>query len=211
MFKAALFDLDGVVFNTEGQYSVFWGSIGDKYFPTMGNFKQRIKGMTLVQIYAQYFPQDMHAQRSITSALEEFESRMTFEYICGFERFLARLRKEGLKTAVVTSSNRDKMKVVYKKHPDFQNNFDLILTSEDFEHSKPSPDCYLKAASLFGLQPEQCVGFEDSINGLKAVKSAGMYCVGLITTNPRDIVLQYADTAVDNYLALTEFPLNLAT
>ncbi len=211
MFEAALFDLDGVVFNTEEQYSVFWGSIGNKYFPTIRNFEQRIKGMTLVQIYDQYFPQNIHVQRSITSALEDFESRMTFEYICGFEHFLARLRKEGLKTAVVTSSNRDKMEVVYKKHPDFQSNFDLILTSEDFERSKPSPDCYLKAASHFGLQPEQCVGFEDSINGLKAVKSAGMYCIGLITTNPSDIVLQYADAAVNNYLALTEFPLNLAT
>lgn len=93
MFEAALFDLDGVVFNTEEQYSVFWGSIGNKYFPTIRNFEQRIKGMTLVQIYDQYFPQNIHVQRSITSALEDFESRMTFEYICGFEHFLARLRK----------------------------------------------------------------------------------------------------------------------
>ena len=58
MIKAALFDLDGVVLDTETQYSVFWGMIGKKYHPEMPDFAQRIKGQTLVQIYDKYFSDD---------------------------------------------------------------------------------------------------------------------------------------------------------
>lgn len=56
MIKAALFDLDGVVFDTESQYSVFWGMIGKEYHPEISDFAQIIKGQTLVQIYDKYFP-----------------------------------------------------------------------------------------------------------------------------------------------------------
>ena len=58
MIKAALFDLDGVVFDTESQYSIFWGMIGREYHPEMPDFEYRIKGQTLVQIYDKYFTDD---------------------------------------------------------------------------------------------------------------------------------------------------------
>ena len=62
MIKAALFDLDGVVFDTESQYSIFWGMIGREYHPEMPDFEYRIKGQTLVRIYDKYFT-DEAAQR----------------------------------------------------------------------------------------------------------------------------------------------------
>lgn len=203
MFKAALFDLDGVVFDTEGQYSIFWGNTGKKYLPQIEHLEQRIKGMTLVQIYDQYFPGETEIQKEITAGLNDFENHMTYNYIPGFEDFIKTLKAKGIKTAVVTSSNQDKMHNVYKAHPEFETYFDAILTSEDFERSKPDPDCYLKAAQRFGLQADECVGFEDSINGLKAVNAAKMYCVGLATTNPHDVVSQYADIVIDNYEGFT--------
>lgn len=58
MIKAALFDLDGVVLDTETQYSVFWGMIGKEYHPELPDFALRIKGQTLVQIYDKYFSDD---------------------------------------------------------------------------------------------------------------------------------------------------------
>lgn len=200
MFKAALFDLDGVVFNTEGQYTEFWGSMTRKYFYGMTNFEKRIKGMTLVQILEMSCPGDEQLQKELTEALDDFEAKMSYDYVPGFEAFIAELRKNGVKTAVVTSSNHDKMDKVYKAHPDFPNMFDAILTSEDFEKSKPDPDCYVKGAQRFGLATGECAGFEDSINGLKAVKAADMYCVGLATTNPAEVVAEYADMVIDNYV-----------
>ena len=89
---------------------------------------------------------------------------MTFDYITGFVSFLNDLREHSIKTAVVTSSNISKMQSVYRQHPEFKSLFDAILTSEDFEYSKPHPDCYLKAAARFGVDSASCVVFEDSIN-----------------------------------------------
>lgn len=199
MFKAALFDLDGVILNTESQYTVFWGEMGQKYFPGIPDFAHRIKGMTLTQIYGQYCPGEPALQQLMTGALNEFERHMSYDYVPGFVEFVRAIREKGVKTAVVTSSNLDKMRCVYAAHPGFRRQFDAILTSEDFDRSKPDPDCYLKAAARLGLQRGECAGFEDSINGLRAVKAARMYCVGLATTNPRSIVAAYADVVIDDY------------
>lgn len=200
-YKAALFDLDGVVVDTESQYTKFWGSVGKKYFPEQPDFAEKIKGSTLVQIYDRYFKGETDKQQTITKGLDDFERSMDYEYIPGYYQFVLKLRELGVKTAVVTSSNIAKMENVYRAHPDFKSLFDAILTSEDFDKSKPDPDCYLKAAQRFGFQSDECVGFEDSINGLKAVKAAKMMCVGLATTNSEEVVAQYADIVIDNYLS----------
>lgn len=200
--KAALFDLDGVVFDTERQYSIFWGMIGEEYHPEIPHFSSLIKGQTLVQIYDRYFGHVKEEQERITARLDAFERDMDYEYIEGFEDFVKDLRRNGVKTAVVTSSNMQKMKNVYAQHPEFEGYFDCILTSEDFAKSKPAPDCYLKGAACFGAKPEECVGFEDSINGLKAVRAAGQFTLGLATTNPREVVSPLSDYVIDNYLGI---------
>ena len=198
--KAALFDLDGVVIDTESQYTKFWGEVGKQYFPEKPDFANHIKGSTLVQIFDRYFKDETEKQQAITKGLDDFERSMSYDYISGFLSFIQKLKKAGVKTAVVTSSNLAKMENVYHAHPEFKELFDVILTSEDFDKSKPDPDCYLKAAQHFGFQSDECVGFEDSINGLKAVKAAKMICVGLATTNSEEVVSQYADIVIDNYL-----------
>jgi HAD superfamily hydrolase (TIGR01509 family) len=77
--------------------------------------------------------------------------------------------------------------------------FDAILTSEDFERSKPDPDCYLKAAQRLGVNVGDCVVYEDSFNGLKSGRAAGMYVVGLSTTNPATAIRPYCDEIIENY------------
>lgn len=212
MIKAALFDLDGVVFDTETQYSVFWGMIGKEYHPEMPDFAHRIKGQTLVQIYGKYFSDDAvfahiqgyknpeDEQAKITARLDDFERNMKYPYIEGFESFIQDLKQHGVKCAVVTSSNIAKMLNVYEQHPEFKAYFDRVLTSEDFAKSKPDPDCYLKGAACFGAKPEECVGLEDSFNGLKAVRSSGAFTLGLATTNSREAIQSYSDYVIDNYV-----------
>ena len=199
--KAALFDLDGVVFNTEPQYTVFWGEQCREFHPEHPGLEQEIKGQTLVQIYDAWFSGPLaDKQALITERLNQFEQQMRYDYIAGFTDYIARLRQAGVKTAVVTSSNQPKMQAVYASRPEFKTLFDAILTSEDFERSKPDPDCYLKAAQRFGVAPTDCVVFEDSFNGLKSGRAAGMYVVGLATTNPSDSIRPYCDQVIDDYL-----------
>ena len=200
-FKAALFDLDGVVFDTEPQYSIFWGGQFRRYYPEHPGMVQLIKGMTLVEIYEKYF-QDKDIQERITRELDEFEQTMDFVYVKGFENYVKSLRGRGVKTAVVTSSNMAKMENVYRKRPEFKTYFDAILTSEDFAESKPSPDCYQRAAQRFGLTKDECVVFEDSFNGLKSGRAAGMYVVGLATTNSPESIAPFADRVIMEYVEM---------
>ena len=199
-FKAALFDLDGVVFDTEPQYTEFWGSQCLEFHPDKPNLAKDIKGQTLTQIYDKYFSGELQdKQELITERLNDFERQMQFEYIRGFEKFISDLRYNGVKTAVVTSSNIPKMNSVYAIHQEFECLFDSILTAEDFAESKPSPDCYLKAAARLGVRTEECIVFEDSFNGLKSGQAAGMTIVGLSTTNAAAAIRPYSDIVISDY------------
>jgi HAD superfamily hydrolase (TIGR01509 family) len=202
--KAALFDLDGVVFDTEPQYSVFWGGECRRYHPEYPGLEHEIKGSTLTQIYDRWFSGPLlKEQPAITERLNAYEQQMDYDYIDGFLAFVDDLHNHGVKTAVVTSSNMPKMESVYRKQPGFKLLFDAILTSEDFEQSKPDPDCYLKAAQKLDVEPDECVIFEDSINGLQSGMAAKMKVVGLLTTNPMEVVASLSDLQTADYLGLT--------
>lgn len=196
--KAALFDLDGVVLDTESQYTVFWGNVFRKYYHDE-SIAVKIKGSTLVEIYDRYFGDKPELQAEITRGLDEFERNMSYNYIKGFPEYVTLLHEQGVKTAVVTSSNRAKMSAVYEKRPEMRQYFDYILTSEDFSESKPSPDCYQRGAARCGAKPEECVVFEDSFNGLKAGRASGAYVIGLATTNSADAIRPYCDRVIDDY------------
>ena len=210
LFKEALFDLDGVVFDTEPQYTVFWGMICRQYHPEHPGLEHEIKGSTLTQIYDRWFSGPLASERaSITARLDDYEQQMHYDYITGFEALVADLHRHGVKTAVVTSSNIPKMESVYRYQPRFKELFDAILTSEDFSRSKPDPDCYLKAAARFNVSPEECIVFEDSFNGLKSGRAAGMRVVGLATTNSAEAIAPYSDIQISDYNGVdTAFLLN---
>ena len=200
MMKAALFDLDGVVFDTEPQYTIFWGAQCREFHPEHPGLEHEIKGQTLVQIYDAWFSGELQEKQAvITERLNLYEQQMDYIYVPGFEDYVKKIRTQGVKTAVVTSSNRIKMEAVYQRHPEFKGLFDAILTSEDFERSKPDPDCYLKAANRLEVSVKDSVVFEDSFNGLKSGRAAGMYVVGLATTNPAEAISPYADKVVKDY------------
>ena len=200
MMKAALFDLDGVVFDTEPQYTIFWGAQCREFHPEHPGLEHEIKGQTLVQIYDAWFSGELQEKQAvITERLNLYEQQMDYIYVPGFEDYVKKLRTQGVKTAVVTSSNRIKMEAVYQRHPEFKGLFDAILTSEDFERSKPDPDCYMKAANRLEVSVKDSVVFEDSFNGLKSGRAAGMYVVGLATTNPAEAISPYADKVVKDY------------
>ena len=200
LFKAALFDLDGVVFDTEPQYSVFWGEMCRKYHPEIPGLENKIKGQTLVQIFDAFFAGMDEAKQDIQRLLNEYEAQMSYDFIAGCKEFVCLLRKRGVKTALVTSSNDMKMQSVYQSWPDFDTLFDAVLTSEDFDESKPSPDCYLKAAARLGVEIKECIVFEDSFNGLRAGKAAQMAVVGLATTNAAQDISPLCDLVISDYV-----------
>lgn len=106
---AALFDFDGVIMDTELQYTIFWNEQGEKYLHVK-NFGPGIKGQTLTQIYDKHFAGELVSVREqITSDLNLFEKDMAYEYLPGVQDFLVELRRHNVKIALVTSSNDEKM------------------------------------------------------------------------------------------------------
>lgn len=203
MQTAALFDLDGVLVDTEGQYTRFWQSVGEEDFPEISDFATRIKGHTLVQIYSQYYNGMLARQQSITERLSCFELDMEYPFIPGAIEFVDALRAAGFRTAVVTSSNQAKLACLLRHHPDFSSHFDRVFTAEDVLRSKPAPDCYLAAAHSLGFEASDCYVFEDSINGLRAGYDSGATVVGLTTTNTENTIKPYCRHTMADFTNIT--------
>jgi len=201
-FKAALFDLDGTLVDTENQYTVFWGNTCRRYRPDIPGLEFKIKGMTLVQIFDNFFP-DPQWQAEIVPALNAWEAQMDYPWIPGALDFLADIKRHGVKCAVVTSSNRPKMESVAKAIPGFHELFDRVLTSEDFTASKPAPDCYLLGAEVFGCKLEECMVFEDAFNGLKAGMASGIYTVGVATYQKPEVIAPLCNRVIADFRELT--------
>lgn len=200
---AALFDFDGVVMDTESQYSLFWNKVGKKYHPEYEEFGRIIKGQTLKQIYERYFQGMEQEQAEITDGLNRFETEMKYEYVPGVEDFMRSLHAHGVKIAIVTSSNEKKMANVYAAHPELKGLVDRILTAEMFRKSKPEPDCFLLGAEVFDTVPENCVVFEDSFHGIQAGNAAWMAVVGLSTTNPAEAIQNQCAQVIPDFRHFT--------
>lgn len=193
--RGMLFDLDGVLVDSEGIYTDFWDIEGRKFGITVPDFAYVIKGNTLQRILTQYF--DVKDHPAILADLRQQEREMVYELFDGVLEKLAELRRAGYGIAIVTSSNGVKMRNLFKALPDLAKAVDVALMEEDVERSKPDPQGYLRAASVLGCEPSDCVVFEDSLSGLSAGRASGSRVVAIATTNPRAVIEPLADITLD--------------
>lgn len=200
---AALFDLDGVIVDTEAEYTKFWDAQGAQYHPEIPHFAAGIKGNTLVQVFEKYFFGNIKAQEKITHELDEFERNMPYNYIAGVLEFLEKIRAGGAKTAIVTSSNDKKMRAVFARRPELRGYFDEVITSERVKKSKPDPEGYLLGASIFGADKTNGFVFEDSTAGLTAAKASGLNVIGLATTYPEERIAHFCDRVISDFRGQT--------
>ena len=200
---AALFDFDGVVVDTEPQYTLFWDEKGQKYHPEIPNFGHHIKGQTLIQIYKQFFREPEGLQDEITRQLLDYELTMHFVYIDGVVDFMKELREKGVKLAIVTSSNDAKMANAYREHPELKTMVDFIVTADRVTHSKPHPECFLLGAEILGVEKDNCIVFEDSFHGIEAGNRAGIKVIGLATTNSAEAIADKCALVIPDFTDLS--------
>lgn len=202
MKRAALFDLDGVIVDSEGLYTVFWDSIEHLYPTGIPDFANAIKGSTIGRILQNYPTEAI--RNDILDRLHRYErEQMTYAVYPGVTEFIAELRRKGVATAIVTSSDDVKMGYLFAQQPELRNLVDIVITGTMVSRSKPDPEGYLLAASRLGCDPADCWVFEDSIQGLQAGCSAGASVVALATTNPRHKVAPLAGMVLDSWEGVT--------
>lgn len=184
--KAALFDFDGVLANTEPLYDQYWDEAGIRYHTGIPHFAAVIKGTTMSNILKKYFSDRTEEERQqIQAESEAFESHMPFPPVPGSIEFVRMLKENGVQVGLVTSSENKKMKRAFKEM-NLEGLFDTFVSENRITKGKPDPMCYLLAAEDLKRNPEDCIVFEDSFAGITAATRAGMRVIGLSTTNPEE-------------------------
>jgi HAD superfamily hydrolase (TIGR01509 family) len=196
---AYLFDLDGVIIDTEPQYDQFWDKAGKEYDSGIENFAKLIKGTTLPNIIARYFSHLSEERRKeLETVSHAFDLQLEMVTIPGALAFLAESKKAGVKTGLVTSSDNEKLESVFRRLP-IKQYFDVIVSADRITKGKPDPMCYLLAAKDLNVPPENCYVFEDSFNGIAAGNAAGMKVIGLSTTHPAESIRDKVWKEIPNF------------
>jgi HAD superfamily hydrolase (TIGR01509 family) len=182
--RAVVFDMDGLMFNTE---DVYW-HVGSEILQRRGRQYTRelchaMMGCTprsAFQTMIQWHTlDDSWEQLAIES--EEIFVRLLDEYLApmpGLLDLLAALEAAGIPKAIATSSQPRLVDAVLSRFH-MQPRFRFILTADDVVHGKPEPEIYLKAAQRFGLAPSEILVLEDSQNGCRAAAAAGAFTVAV--------------------------------
>lgn len=192
---ACLFDLDGVLVDSERIYTKIWEAI-EKHWPTgIENFAYKIKGTTLEDILERHFPEE--AREDITKELLRLEGMMIYGPMPGAIEFIDALKAKGIPVALVTSSNGLKMDHLWHDMPGFKEKFDVIITGDEVTNSKPDPEGYLAAAKALGVDPRRCAVFEDSLQGVKAGNAAGAFVIGIAGTLKASDIQPFSDIVVN--------------
>ena len=190
-----LWDLDGVLLDSEGKYSIFWARMEEEHPTGIDNFASYIKGFHLNRIMGYFESEEVRQQ--ILDELLAFERDMVYEFFPGAIELVKQLRAAGIPMAIVTSSDRKKMQSLYSQHPEFPTLFDHIITGDMVTKAKPDPDCYLMGAKLLGIDIKDCIVVEDSRNGLIAGRESGARVIGIATTLSREAVNEMSDMTLD--------------
>lgn len=198
--QAVLFDLDGVLIDSEQGYTRFWESI-DAIYPTgVPDFARVIKGTTLPDILTRYFNPAVHDD--ITERGVAYEAVRDFPQCPGARDTVKALDRAGIPMAVVTSSLASKMERIRAMHHDIFDHIEVYVTSHDITRSKPDPEGYLLAARRLGADPHHCFVVEDSVLGLRAGRAAGAHLAGITATLGAEAIEAEADIAAPSLAEL---------
>lgn len=198
-----LFDMDGVMLDTEPLYDKFWNHAAYKYNIQIPNFAKQIKGTTLPNILKKYFSDYTQEERDqLEKDVHDYEASLIFDQIPGSIEFVEALKREGIKVGLVTSSTMPKMIAVNKQRK-FDELFDTIITAENVKQGKPNPECFLLGAKNLGFEPKQAFVFEDSFAGIEAATKAGMKVIGLATTHPAELLNDKCEIVIPNFEQFT--------
>ncbi len=193
---AVIFDMDGVIVDSEPVYRKWNQELFQHLNITVpeeiraqligGSAKRK---WTLIKEHCkltQTIEELIHFQHGFFQSKKYHFKEILFP---GVRTLIANLKNQGISIALASSSDRDRINRVITDC-DLEQIFDVVVSGEEFEDSKPNPDIFLHTARSLGMEPKQCIVIEDSYNGLLAASRAGMKKIGVMHRSiPMDLSL----------------------
>ena len=181
--KGVLFDMDGVVLDTEKLYCRFWreAAMALGYPMTV----EQALGMRSLNAQAgqakleSYFGPGVSREEMKNKRIELMDAYVNVHGVDpkpGISELLDELKRRGIRTAITTSSPMDRVRR-YLKPLGLLDQFDCLCSGHDVPHGKPEPDIYLHGAASVGLEPSECIAIEDSHAGVLSASRAGCLTV----------------------------------
>jgi beta-phosphoglucomutase family hydrolase len=207
---ALLFDMDGVIVNNHEFHLKSWLGFFEKHNIQMSEaeYKARVNGRTMDAILPNLLNRDL-SQEEIQEIGGEKEAlyrelyRPHIKPTTGLVSFLAEVSRNCIPRTVSTSAPPENVDFTLK-HTGLKSYFSTIIDASMVTHGKPDPEVYLKSAEALGVDPAQCIVFEDALLGIQAGKNAGMRVVGVASTHSRkELEAEGTDLVIDDFAGLT--------
>ena len=206
MLKAVIFDMDGVIVDSEPlhhkayqkMFDDFSLEVSNKLYESFTGQSTQAICETLCDLFNLKGKAELLINRKRKYFKLLFDKNQEFQLIEGVLELIKDYHKSGLNLVLASSASMENINLIFKKF-DLDTYFICKLSGADLRASKPHPEIFINAAEATGFSKESCFVIEDSTNGIRAAKSAGLFCVGFKSFHSKNQDYTGADMIIDSF------------
>jgi HAD superfamily hydrolase (TIGR01509 family) len=201
MIQAILFDLDGLMFDSEPHSLASWEAVLQERGVVLDQLTidsilgRRIDATARTLIDKYHLPDTVHGLADAKTAYQIAHLAGNVKPMPGLIELLDEIDRRGLQKAIASSGIRRYVEAVLRVN-DLFDRFSVIITGDQVAHGKPAPDVFLAAARALNVEPQHCLVLEDAPTGVQAAKAAGMMCLAVPDRSVAQLDLSQADRVV---------------